>query len=136
MDLFTFLFVNELHYTPELFQVKSLTQEQLACILQTMIWNLEEKEDWTGDTFNEGSREVAQIFGVNHKKVVMAVLFAAVTGKRQGPPLFASSEILGKDRLRARLLRAIQFLGGLSNNKMQQLQKSWEARDCSSWMGA
>ena len=51
-------------------------------------------------------------------------------GKLQGPPLFDSFAILGKDRCRARLLKAMEFLGGISNKKMDALKKGWERRDC------
>jgi len=38
--------------------------------------------------------------------------------------------ILGKDRTRARFLKAIEFLGGISNKKVDILKKAWEQRDC------
>ena len=78
---------------------------------------------------NEASRITAEIFGVNFKKVIIPLLFAALMGKLQGPPLFDSAELLGKDRVRARLLQAIDFLGGISNKKMDVLKKGWERKD-------
>jgi glutamyl-tRNA synthetase len=59
---------------------------------------------------------------------MIPLLYGALTGKRQGPPLFDSVGILGKDRTRARLLRAIEFLGGISNKKMDLLTKAWNKR--------
>ena len=38
--------------------------------------------------------------------------------------------ILGKDRARARLLEAIEFLGGISNKKLASLKKKFEAGNC------
>lgn len=134
MELCHFFFINHIPYTEELLTPKGLTSEQTASILQTIIWSMEEQENWGRDGIEKASREVAEAFGVNHKKVVITILFAAITGKRQGPPLFDSVQILGKDRTRARLLQAISFLGGLSNKKIVHLKEFWEKRACTSLM--
>jgi glutamyl-tRNA synthetase len=130
MDLCQFFFINQIPYTNELFQTKELSLEQACYILQGMIWHMDEKENWQSSGVNAASREVAEIFGINHKKTVMPLLFASLTGKLQGPPLFDSAELLGKDRTRVRLLRSIEFLGGISNKRMDALKKGWEKRDC------
>jgi len=134
MDLFQFLFVNHLHYSETLFHVRELTKEQCCFLIQGIIWRLDEMEDWGSAGMNQASREVAEIFGVNHKKEVMPLLFASLMAKLQGPPLFDSVALLGKDRTRARFLKAMEFLGGVSNKKLQHLKKSWDGRDCSSMM--
>ena len=56
----------------------------------------------------------------------MPLLFAAIMGKKFGPPLYSSCEILKKDRVRARLLKSIEFLGGLSNKKIYKIKDSLE----------
>jgi glutamyl-tRNA synthetase len=134
MELCDFFFINHLKYTTELFTSKSIDQDQACAILQAMIWSMDEKENWGSIGINQSSREVAEIFGANHKKMVMPLLFASLMGKNQGPPLFDSAEILGKDRTRARILNSIEFLGGISNKKMDFLKKSWEKKDCKSLM--
>ncbi|HEY4255254.1 MAG TPA: hypothetical protein VGM34_02780, partial [Chlamydiales bacterium] len=53
----------------------------------------------------------------------------------QGPPLFESVTLLGKDRTRVRLMQAIEILGGLSNKRMDALKKGWAKKDCKE-MGA
>ena len=58
----------------------------------------------------------------------MPILFAVITGKHQGPPLFDSIAILGKDLTRARILKGMEFLGGISNKKMAALKKKWDQR--------
>lgn len=130
MELFDFLFINHLKYTPLLFEVKDYTPEQASFILQAMIWKMDEQEDWSSKGINQASRYIGECFGVNHKKVIMPLLFASLMGKHQGPPLFDSVEILGKDRTRARLLNSIVFLGGISNKRMDQLKKCWQKNDC------
>lgn len=130
MELCDFFFINHLRYSPELFANKSVPPENLCMLLQTIIWRLDELENWGSTGINQASREVAEIFGINHKKVLMPLLFATIMGKLQGPPLFDSVGILGKDRTRARFLKSMEFLGGISNKKMDILKKAWENRDC------
>ena len=129
IELCGFLFVNHLPWTQELLCPKGKPPEFICAIIQTLIWELEKNDDWSRDHFFNTSKELAAWFSVNHKKVVMPVLFASLTGKHTGPPLFDSAVLLGKDRTRARLLQAIEFLGGLSNKKLQLLQKCWENKD-------
>lgn len=130
IELFDFMFINHLKYTNELFASKGLSPESLCFILQGIIWHLDEQENWEGAALNQASREVAEIFGVNHKKVIMPLLFGSLMGKLQGPPLFDSATLLGKDRIRARFLNTIEFLGGISNKKLDTLKNSWAQRDC------
>jgi glutamyl-tRNA synthetase len=134
IDLCDFFFINNLKYTPEIFSVKGLHPEQVCYLLQAMIWQMDEKEDWSSPGFNQASREVAEAFGINYKKMMIPPLFASLMGKLQGPPLFDSAGILGKDLCRARLLKSIEFLGGISNKKMDALKKHWQKRDCKSLM--
>jgi glutamyl-tRNA synthetase len=134
IDLCDFFFINHLRYTPELFAIKGMTPEQVCYILQAMIWHMDANENWGSSGVNQASRDVAEIFGVNHKKVVMPILFGSLMGKHQGPPLFDSAAILGKDRVRARLLRSIEFLGGISNKKGDALRKAWDKRDAKALM--
>ncbi len=97
--------------------------------MQSIIWSLDEQENWGKIGIEKASRDVAEIFGLHHKKAIIPMLYVSLTGKKQGPPLFDSVEILGKDRTRARLLNAIEFLGGISNKKMDLLTKAWSKKD-------
>jgi glutamyl-tRNA synthetase len=129
MDLCDFFFINHLKYTEELFSIKETSKDMLCNLIQGILWKLDEKEDWTSAGLNQISREVSEFFGINHKKVMMPLLFASLMGKLQGPPLFDSFAILGKDRSRARFLNTIEFLGGISNKKMDALKKAWNSGD-------
>ena len=130
MELCQFFFIHHIPLTEENLCPKSISGDKSAAILQTIIWYMEEQENWGRDGIDTGSRKIAEVFGVNHKKIVIPILFTAIMGKRQGPPLFDSVALLGKDRTRARLLGAIEFLGGISNKKMAALTKAWRAKDC------
>lgn len=128
MELCQFLFVNHLDYSEEILCPKGTAKEISAEILQCMIWSMEAQENWGREGFEKASREMASFFELNHKKVIMRILFGVITGKHQGPPLFDSVSILGKDRTRARHLNGIEFLGGISNKRMSALKKKWDGR--------
>lgn len=130
IELCSFLFVNHLPYALPLFAPTGITQERAAFILQSIIWSLDEQENWARAGIEKASKDVAEVFGVNHKKVIIPLLYASLTGKLQGPPLYDSFELLGKDRCRARFLNSIEFLGGISNKKMDVLSDAWENRNC------
>lgn len=126
MELADFFFINNLPYTEALFKIDGLTAQATAAIYQTIIWKLDELENWGSQGVHQASKWAAEVLGVHHKKQIMPALFAAIMGKRQGLPLFDSAEILGKDRLRVRFLRSIEFLGGLSTKKVDGLKKAIE----------
>lgn len=129
IELCDFFFINHIQLTKEQLCPK-ISEESGASILQAIIWSLDEQENWGRSGIEKAARDVAEAFGVNLKKVVIRLLYVALTGKPQGPPLFDSVQILGKDRTRARLLQAIEFLGGISKKKVALLQKAWLAKEC------
>jgi len=129
IELCDFFFINHIQLTKEGLCPK-ISEESGASILQAIIWSLDEQENWGRLGIEKAARDVAEAFGVNLKKVVIRLLYVALTGKPQGPPLFDSVQILGKDRTRARLLQAIEFLGGISKKKVALLQKAWLAKEC------
>lgn len=130
IDLCDFFFINNLRYSADLFAIKGAPQELAALLLQTMIWQMDEQEDWSSPGVNSASHIVAEVFSIHHKKVLMPLLFASLMGKKQGPPLFDSAELLGRDRCRARLLNSIAFLGGISNKKLEELKTLWATKSC------
>lgn len=128
IELCGFFFTRHIPLSQDTLCPKGTAPELSASILQGVIWSLDEQENWGREGIEKASHEAAEAFSVHHKKVVIPILFTAITGKQQGPPLFDSVQILGKDRTRARLLAAIEFLGGISNKQMSQLTHTWQAR--------
>ena len=55
-------------------------------------------------------------------------LFVAITGKNVAPPLYNSMELLGKDLSRVRIVAAIQKLGGISKDAIEELERDWKER--------
>lgn len=132
MELCDFFFINNIAHNKEILCPHGLQPEESSFILQTLLWSLEEGEDWTRMGLEKSSHTVAAAFGVVHKKAIIPLLFGSLMGKKHGPPLYDSFEILGKDRARARFLNAIAFLGGISGKKMTTLKELWEKRECAS----
>lgn len=130
MELCYFFFVNHLEYTDALLCPAEQPKEKIAMMLQAIIWSMDEQEDWKRSGIEMAAKDVSEAFGAQMKKVTIPILYGSLTGKRHGPPLYDSVEILGKDRTRARLLNAIEFLGGISNKKMDALNKGWQKKDC------
>ena len=129
MELCGFFFINHLPYTEELLCPANITKETVSYALQAIIWSLDEQENWGKIGIEKASKDIAEIFGLHYKKIIIPMLYSSLTGKKQGPPLFDSVDILGKDRTRARLLQSIEFLGGISNKKMDLLTKAWIKKD-------
>lgn len=130
MELCQFFFINHLSYTEELLCPSGFTKEKVVYIVQGIIWSLDERDNWGKEAIEKTSHEIAEAFGVSHKKVIIPILYSAITGKRMGPPLFDAFELLGKDRCRSRFLSAIEYLGGMSGKKLELLTKAWSRRDC------
>lgn len=128
VKLCSFFFVSKLDLSPDLLCPKNIEKEKSAALLQGMIWHMDESENWKKDGFEKASREIASIFDLSHKKIIMPILFVAITGKQSGLPLFSSIDILGKDKTRSRLMEAIELLGGISKKKLKQLKKMWDAK--------
>ena len=122
IELTDFIFISNLRYTEELFTIKNTPKEDCVYLLYTMMMLFEELDILKKDTVEKASHKLAELYQVNYKKVVIPLLFASIEGKKFGPPLFVSMEILKKDRVRARLLSAIEFLGGLSTKKINKLK--------------
>lgn len=129
MELFDFLFIKNLRYSEDLLCQKELTKEQSCDIIYAMMLLLEKYEDLKPENIEKASHDIAQYFKIDHKKTVMPILFGAIMGKKFGPPLFASCEILKRDRIRARLLGCVEFLGGISNKKITLINELLETKD-------
>lgn len=126
-ELSHFLFIHQLPLTQELLVPKETDADGACSVMQAMIWRLDELEDWSSVGFETASKEIAKRLNLHHKKVVMHVLYGSMMARRAGLPLFGSMDLLGKDRARARLLEAMQFLGGLSAKKLKELEKTYKA---------
>lgn len=127
IQLCDFFFVSDLVYREDLFQPKGIEVKTATWVFQAILWTLDSKINWLAEDVAKASFEVAEKLQLHHKKVIMPLLFAAIMAKENGPSLFKSVEILGKEKSRARFLQAIEFLGGISKKSLSSLRKEWEA---------
>lgn len=130
IQLCGFLFINDLQITQEMLCPKGGNPETIAFMFQTILWSLDQKEDWSGNALEESLHEAETMFGLSYKKILIPAFFVCIMGKTQGPPLFESVSLLGKDRTRARLMSAIEILGGISGKKLALLKKCYDKKDC------
>ena len=103
---------------------KKRQPEEVVQVLQTVLWSLERALPWNRDAIETTIKQVSAFWDWPIRDVT-APLFVAIMGQRVGPPLFESVELLGIDLTRARLLDAINVLGGLSKKKAARLEKDW-----------
>ncbi len=129
MELCDFFFINHIPINKEEICLKGLLPLHVSYLLQAMVILLEEKQDYSKEAIEQSSHEITAMFSVNFKKIMIPILFLAIMGKRFGPPLFHSCELLGKERVRARILQAIETLGGISKKKMDLLTDALAKKD-------
>ena len=108
---------------------KKRQPEEVVQVLQTVLWSLERALPWNRDAIEAAIKEVSAFWDWPIRDVT-APLFVAIMGQRVGPPLFESVELLGIDLTRARLLDAINVLGGLSKKKAARLVTPASQRPC------
>lgn len=119
-------------YTAEELVPPVLSKEHAAILLYAFVKYIESDDIWLKDRFYLGSKWLADTFHIHHKKGIIPLLYVAITGKKQGLPLFDSMEILGKPRVRNRLLHAEALLGGVPKKVKNSIDQSVKDRSFSS----
>jgi len=92
--------------------------------LQFALWRLEEERHWTRDNIWADLKGLADAQGVKIKDF-LAPVFVAVAGSTASFSVVDAMELLGPDMSRARLRRAIEALGGVSNKALKRLEKEY-----------
>lgn len=121
-------------YSKEALLPPMISETQGAVLLYSYIKYLEKSDLWVKDQFYKGSLWLAKAFQVHHKKVVIPLLYVAITGQRQGLPLFDSMELLGKPRTRARLVHAQKLLGSVAKKIQEKINKAFKDEDLENQM--
>ncbi len=104
---------------------KGRTLAEVPPVAQTMIWALDEGEEWTVPGVEAALLKVAGFWDWKIRDVTR-IGFAALMGRTVGPPLYESIHLLGRDLVRDRLLAAMDFAGGLSKKQTAALQERWK----------
>ncbi len=90
---------------------KGLTAEQSADVAQKSYEVLAAAPEISVDMVEPPMRVLVEELGLSAGQV-FGVLRAAVTGQRVSPPLFESMEIIGREKVLARIQQAVQILRG------------------------
>jgi glutamyl-tRNA synthetase len=117
-------FLDHVPLNPQDLTMKGKTQEELAGILQMLIWKLEAQRSFSAGDLETLFREMCQKLEIGLRDLT-GPCFVALSGRPVWTPLFGSMEILGSDMVRMRLRAAVDALGGLSRKKMEGLEKEY-----------
>ncbi len=119
-----FFFAGMLPLTPEQLEHKKLSPEELARMLQFIIWRLEALRTWNKDAIFAECKRLATELGIKLGDFMMPI-FISIAGTSQTMSVVDSMEILGPDMSRARLRHALAVLGGVSKKQLKKLEKEY-----------
>jgi len=108
VGLTDFFFVNELHYDPQLLIQKGMTADQARQVL-TDSHELLRTTEFVETALEPVPRARTEQMGLKARQF-FGTLRIAVTGREVAPPLFGTMEILGRDKVLARIARARELL--------------------------
>jgi glutamyl-tRNA synthetase len=117
-------FIDQVTVDPQKLQMKGRTPQELAGILQMLVWRLEGQGDFSAAALESLFREISEKLGVKLRDLT-GPCFVALSGRPVWTPLFGSMEILGSDMVRMRLRQAIEALGGISGKKLKGLEREY-----------
>jgi glutamyl-tRNA synthetase len=103
-----FLFLEDPPIDPDSWQ-KAIAGDEVAPLILRAALEAYGTCGWTRDELHEVTAQIGQANGRALGKA-QAPIRVAVTGRRVGPPLFESLEVLGRDETRRRIAAALQRL--------------------------
>ncbi|MCX7045139.1 MAG: glutamate--tRNA ligase [Candidatus Sumerlaeota bacterium] len=106
---------------------KGRAPEDVTNALQCLLWEFEDKDDWSPAGVEAAIKEVAAFMDWKMRDAT-GILFRAVMGSKVGTPLYESMSILGKDLSRERMRRVIELLGAPGRKKLEELEKRYKSR--------
>lgn len=118
----TFFWSNELEYSEELLVPAKKTKEETVNVLQTIMFRVEQEPYWNKTVIESVIRKASEIWKWKIRETT-GVLFVAITGKKVAPPLYESMELLGPSLCRYRLVQAVEKLGGISKDRLHEIEK-------------
>jgi glutamyl-tRNA synthetase len=105
---------------PAEFDGKKLAGDDVRKVLMWGLWHADALKAWKADLISEALRASADKLGYKLRDFLRP-FFMAIAGTPVATPLFETMEILGRDIARARLRKALESLGGVS----QKQEKAW-----------
>ena len=113
--LVSFIFKNEIVYTPEELIQKGMNDQQTYNLLIKVREIISLRDIVTADEIESDLRKLAGDLDVKVGQL-LGTIRLATSGQRGSPPLFGSLEILGRDRVVVLLDKAIEMLTGDSKS--------------------
>ncbi|HEV8229342.1 MAG TPA: glutamate--tRNA ligase [Candidatus Limnocylindria bacterium] len=110
-DMIAFLFTDSLQYQRELLVPKQKKPEDASTVLAKSSVALRYIDPYTSAGIDHGLRALADEMGWKVRDFTQPIR-VAVTGSTEGPPLWESLELLGRERTLARIERAGEMLDG------------------------
>ena len=108
-DLMSYFFHEELDYDPGSLVQKGMDRHGVPSALAAAREDLAEAPDFQYETLEQSLRAVASSIGLTPRQF-FGMLRVATTGREVSPPLFEMMEVMGKDRVLARVDAAIHLL--------------------------
>ncbi len=92
--------------------IKDLSAAESAELAKKIVTLLEQQPDMKVETVEPPMRELVEQSGLKAGQV-FGLMRNAITAQRVSPPLFESMQIIGKDKVVARMRRAVELLSAL-----------------------
>ena len=108
VGLTDFFFVDELHYDPQLLIQKGMTADQTRQVLADS-YEILRATEFVETALEPVLRAKAEQMGLKARQF-FGTLRIAVTGREVAPPLFGTMEVLGRDKVLARIASARELL--------------------------
>jgi glutamyl-tRNA synthetase len=112
VPLIDFIFEDEVHYEPQQLIGKKMDAETSLAALQRTYQVLQDLPVFDRDTLEADLRALADELGLKAGQL-FGVIRVAISGKKVAPPLFGTLEVLGRERVLARIEQGKQALGPL-----------------------
>lgn len=122
VNLAGFMFKDNLDIDIALFEHKKMSVLDVKQTLQLILWNLESLRVWSNEKILETVKLTIAETGFKVKDV-MPLLFVSITGSLQSISVIDAMQILGPDITRYRLRKAIELLGGLTDEEIEKINK-------------
>jgi glutamyl-tRNA synthetase len=106
-DMLAFLFVPEDRFTVDAADAERSLGADAAPVLEAARAALDGIGSWTRPAIEDALRSMVEKMGLKPRAVFGGSVRVAVTGRRIGPPLFDSIELLGRERTLSRLSRTL-----------------------------
>lgn len=121
VDWSKFFFNHMPTLTPEMFEHKKLSQEQVRQSLQFAIWRLEQTFTWNNETVSQVLMDLAKQMDIKLRDFI-STFFIAIAGSTSATPIMHAMVTLGPDLTFARLRHALNIIGSPSKKEL----KAWE----------